>query len=143
MTAALLLALFFTVALLATTAYFLMGSVPLLILKHDTPMDSRFVRGFYDTYCRVATFTASAAALSYGLAGRPFLAAGAGALAVSVIVLRRVLIPKMDSLRAQLQSSETRAIRGFRRIHLTAILANLLQLVVTVWSLIAVSIQMK
>ena len=31
-------ALLFTVALLAITAYFLLGSVPLLILKHDNPV---------------------------------------------------------------------------------------------------------
>ena len=31
-------ALGFTVALLVTTAYFLMGGLPLLILKHDTPV---------------------------------------------------------------------------------------------------------
>ena len=34
-------ALVFTVALLVTTAYFIMGSIPLLILKHDTPVDFR------------------------------------------------------------------------------------------------------
>ena len=50
MSAPLIAALFFTVALLVTTAYFILGSVPLLILKHDTPKDSRFVRGFFNTY---------------------------------------------------------------------------------------------
>jgi hypothetical protein len=143
MTAALLLALFFTVALLAITAYFIMGSVPLLILKHDTPMDSRFVRGFFDTYYRAAMFAAGGAAVSYALAGRPAFAAGAAALALLAIVLRRLFIPKMDLLRAQMQSSETGAIPGFRRLHVTAIAVNLLQLVITVGSLVAVSIQMK
>lgn len=49
MSAAMIAALFFTVALLVTTAYFLMGSVPLLILKHDRPKDSRFVRAASST----------------------------------------------------------------------------------------------
>lgn len=44
--------MFFTVALLVTTAYFLLGSVPLLVLKHDTPLDSRFLRGCFNTYYR-------------------------------------------------------------------------------------------
>ena len=39
--------------------------------------------------------------------------------------------------------SAAMAIPGFRRIHLTAILINLAQLVLIVWSLIALSIQMK
>ncbi len=82
MSAALIAALIFTVALLVTTAYFLMGSLPLLILKHDTPMDSRFVRGFYNTYYLAAMSTAGATALSYAIAGRFALAAGPAALAL-------------------------------------------------------------
>jgi hypothetical protein len=143
MSAALILALFFTVALLAVTTYFLMGSVPLLILKHDTPMDSRFVRGFFNTYYLAAIVTAGATAVSYALAGRPVFAAGASVLALLATVLRRVVIPKMDSLRAQMQLDETGAVSGFRRIHVTAILVNLMQLVFTVGCLVAISIQMK
>jgi hypothetical protein len=139
MSAALIAALFFTLALLVTTAYFLLGSVPLLVLKHDTPMDSRFVRGFFNTYYLAAMFTASATAASYVLAGRVVLAAGAAALALLAALLRRRVIPKMDSLGAQIQVGGTNAIPGFRRIHLTAIFVNLAQLVVIVWSLIAVS----
>jgi hypothetical protein len=141
MSAALIAALFFTVALLVVTAYFILGSVPLLILKHDTPLDSRFVRGFFNTYYLAAMFTASATAVSYAFAGRLVFAAGAAALALLATVLRRMVIPKMDSLRAQIQVSGPNAIPGFRRIHVTAILLNLAQLVLIVWSLIASSLQ--
>jgi hypothetical protein len=143
MSAALIFALFFTVALLAITAYFVMGSVPLLILKHDTPMDARFVRGFFNTYYRAAIFTAGATAVSYALAGRPVFAAGAAVVALLAYILRRLVIPKMDSLREQMQVNDATAILGFRRIHVTAILANLAQLVVIVGCLVAVSIRMK
>jgi hypothetical protein len=143
MSAPLLLALFFTVALLAITAYFIMGSVPLLILKHDTPMDARFVRDFFNTYYRIAVFTAAATAVSYALAGRPAFAAGGAVLSLLAFVLSRLVIPKMDSLRTRMQVSERAAIPGFRRIHVTAILANVAQLVVILWCLVAVSIQMK
>ena len=64
-------ALFFTVLLLVTTAYFLMGGLPLLILKHDTPVDAGFIRGFFDVYYKAAFFAASGACLSYALWGRP------------------------------------------------------------------------
>jgi len=143
MPAALIAALFFTVALLVTTAYFLMGSVPLLILKHDTPMDSRFVRGFFNTYYLATMSTASATAVSYAFAARPVLAAGAAALALLATLLRRKVIPKMDSLRAQIQVGGTTAIPAFRRIHVAAILVNLAQLVLIVWSLIAVSLSLR
>ena len=143
MSAALIAALFFTVALLVTTAYFLMGSVPLLVLKHDTPMDARFVRGFFNTYYLAAMFTASATAVSYAFAGRLVFAAGAAALALLAAALRRQVIPKMDTLRAQIQVGESSFIPAFRRIHVTAILINLAQLVLIVWSLIAASLQSR
>jgi hypothetical protein len=141
MSAALIAALCFTAALLLTTAYFLMGSLPLLILKHDIPMDARFVRGFFDIYYRAAMFTAGATAVSYALAGRFGLAMGAGVLALSAALLRRTVIPKMDALRVRIQADCARAIADFRRIHAVAILANLVQLVLVVWSLIAVSME--
>ena len=137
MSAALIAALFFTVALLVATAYFLLGSLPLLILKHDTPMDSRFVRGFFNTYYLAAMSIAGAGAVSYAFAGRLGFAAGAAALALLATLLRRNVIPKMDALRAQIQESGTDAIARFRRTHLSAIGVNLAQLVLIVWSLIA------
>ena len=130
-------ALCFTVALLVTTAYFLMGSVPLLVLKHDTPRDSRFVRSFFNTYYLAAMFTAAATAVSYAIAGRPAFATGAAGLAVLAAALRRRVIAKMDALQTQIQAGNTDAIPGFRRTHITAILINLAQLVVIVWSLTA------
>jgi hypothetical protein len=141
MSGALIAALFFTVALLVVTAYFIMGSVPLLILKHDTPMDSRFVRGFFNTYYRMATFTAGATAVSYAFAGRPALAIGAAALALLAVILRRNIIPKMDALGARIQLDGTDSIPGFRRTHITAIFINVAQLVVIVWSLTTLSVR--
>jgi hypothetical protein len=135
---AMIAALFFTVALLVTTAYFIMGSIPLLVLKHDTPLDARFVRGFFNTYYVGAVITASATSISFAFAGRPALAVGAAALALLALVLRGKIIPKMDALGAQIQSDYMEAIPGFRRTHVTAIAINILQLVAIVWSLIAV-----
>lgn len=140
MSAAMVAALFFTVALLVNTAYFLLGSVPLLVLKHDTPLDSHFVRSFFNTYYRIAMVTAAATAASYGIAGRPVFAIGAAGLAILAAALRSKVIPKMDALHAQLRMSNIEAIPGFRRTHIIAILINLAQLVIIVWSLIAFSL---
>lgn len=43
-------ALIATVLLLVWMGFFMMGSLPLLILKHDTPLDSRFIRGLFNVY---------------------------------------------------------------------------------------------
>jgi hypothetical protein len=141
MSAALIVALFFTVALLVTTAYFLLGSVPLLVLKHDTPLDSRFVRAFFNTYYLAAIFTAGAAAVSYALAGKFGFGAGAAALAALAAILRGKVIPRMDALGTQIQANGTGAIPGFRRTHVFAIVLNIVQLVLIVWSLIAFSLR--
>ena len=137
MSAALIAALVFTVALLVTTAYFIMGSIPLLVLKHDTPLDARFVRGFFNIYYVAAFATASATAVSFALAGRAGFATGAAALAMISVALRKRIIPKMEALGTQIQSNDIAAIPGFRRTHVTAILVNVVQLVVIVASLVA------
>ncbi len=62
---------------------------------------------------------------------------------MALLVTRRKVIAKMDALRAQIQASGTSAVRAFRRIHVAAILVNLAQLVLIVWSLIAVSTAMR
>ena len=135
----LVLTLFFTVALLVTTAYFIMGSIPLLVLRHDTPLDAGFVRGFFNIYYVATLITATATSISYAFAGRPALATGAAALALMAVILRKKVIPTMDSLGAQIQSSGMDAIPGFRKTHLTAILINIVQFVAIVWSLSALS----
>ncbi len=135
MSNAMFAALFCTVALLVTTGYFILGSIPLLVLKHDTPLDARFVRGFFNTYYVFALVTAMATSISFAFAGRPGIAAGAATLALIAAVLRRQFIPKMDALGSQIQSDSLEAIAGFRKTHLTAILINVAQLVAIVWTL--------
>lgn len=139
MPAAMIFALFFTVALLVTTGYFILGSIPLLVLKHDTPLDARFIRNFFNIYYRAALATATATALSFAFAGRAGLSAGAVVLALIAILLRRKMIPKMDALGAQIESNDTDAIAGFRRTHVTAILINIVQLAAILWSLTTLS----
>ena len=125
----------FTIAMLCVSVYFLLGSVPLLILKHDTPVDGNFIRSFFNLYYRVAAFVAGAATLSYAFSGRPCFAVGAAVIAVLSVVLRRTIIAKMDLLRGQIQTTDIEAIPEFRKIHFRAILISLVQLVVVVWSL--------
>lgn len=129
------LALFCTVALLAVTVYFLLGSIPLLVLKHDDPVDSRFIRSFYLTYYRIALITATVATASYAMASRPWLAAGAAGIVVLTWVLRQRFIPQMDALGTQIHANAAVAIPAFRQIHKRAILINLAQLLGIVGSL--------
>ena len=133
-------AIFFTVVLLVTTAYFLMGGLPLLILEHDTPVDARFVRSFFATDYKVVFYAAVGAAASYALWGRFGFAAGAAAIALVALALRRTLLPAMERIGASIQEKEANAIARFRRLHSLALLTNVAQLVVVVWGVIRISL---
>ncbi len=141
MSAALIAALICTVALLVVNGYSIMGSAPLLILNHDTPLDARFIRDFFNTFYLAAMYAAGATAISYGLADKLALAAGAAALALLAFILRKKIIARMDVLRTQIQTSGPEAIRLFRRTHASALLINLVQLVLIVWSLTTLSVK--
>ena len=143
MSVTLLVALIITAALLAITAYSVMGSLPLLILKHDTPTDSSFIRSFFNMYYFAAILTAAAAGVSYVFASRPVFAVGAAALALILGWMRFKVIAKMDSLRKRLLSNDSAAIAAFRRLHLTVITVNLAQLILVAWCLVSISLQMK
>jgi hypothetical protein len=129
------IALFFTVILLAVTAYFLLGSVPLLVLKHDNPVDASFIRSFYITYYRVALVAAVGTVVCYALAGRSMLALGAAGIAALTLLLRARFIPMMAHLAPQIQANEALAIPAFRQLHKSAILINTGQLLAILGSL--------
>jgi len=129
-------ALFFTVAMLAVTTYFLFGSIPLLILKHDNTMDAKFIRSFYITYFKFAIVVATAATLSYALAARPLLTLEAASMATLTLLLRFKFIPKMEQIGSEIRDNNNlMAIPEFRKIHKTAILINAAQLVTVLGSL--------
>jgi len=128
--------LIFTVAMLAVTAYFLFGSIPLLILKHDNTMDSKFIRSFYITYFKFAIVVSSAAAISYAAAVRPVQAMGAMAIAILTLVLRYKFIPQMDQLGSAIrEDNNVMAVPEFRKIHKIAITLNFAQLITVLGSL--------
>ena len=128
--------LFFTVAMLAVTAYFLFGSIPLLILKHDNNMDSKFIRSFYITYFKFAIVVSTAAAISYAAAFRPIQALGAFAIAMLTLVLRFKFIPQLDQLGSEIREDRNlMAIPEFRKIHRNAITLNFAQLITVLGSL--------
>jgi len=132
-------AFFFTVALLFFTAYFLLGGLPLLILKHDVPLDSRFIRGFFNVYYRISFWAAVGACVSYALWGRFAFAIGAAAIAGIAMVLRKYFIQAMEQLGTRIEGSDDLAIRHFRRMHGAALMINVVLLVVLVWGTIQLS----
>jgi hypothetical protein len=128
-------ALFSTIPLLMCMGYFFMGSLPLLVLKHDTPMDSRFIRGFFHTYYVAVMCTATVPTVTFALAGHPAFSVCMLAIAALAFFLRRKALPYMDQLRLRIEAADSTAITDFRRIHITGMAVNLVQLAVLVWGL--------
>ena len=128
-------ALFSTIPLLMCMGYFFMGSLPLLVLKHDTPMDARFIRGFFNTYYVGVFCTATVPTISYALVGHFSFSAGMVAIGALALFLRKEVLSGMDGLRARIESGDSTAISDFRHIHIVGMVVNLVQLVVLVWVL--------
>ncbi|MDM0114848.1 hypothetical protein QTI66_22050 [Variovorax sp. J22R133] len=124
----LIIALISTVALLVWMGFFMMGSLPLLILKHDTPLDSRFIRGLFNVYYMALMTTATVGAVSYVLAGRPGIGLALGCIALLGFAARRSIVGRMDSLRSTMTADDSAAIGRFRRLHIGGMLLNVLLL---------------
>jgi hypothetical protein len=129
-----------TVALLVWMGFFMMGSLPLLVLKHDTPLDSRFIRGLFNVYYVAVIMTGSAAALSFAWSGKPAFALGMASIAALAFALRRwVIIPRMDLLRHTIPAADA-SIFQFRRLHIAGMMLNAAQLGTVAWALTQLSL---
>lgn len=133
-------ALFFTVVMLVTMAYFIMGGLPLLILQHDTPVDQRFISRFFDIYYKAVLFAAIGGSASYAFWGRMPFALGAAAIAIVALLLRRKVLPSMEQLSAKIEAADSAAIQEFRKVHSVALLLSLAQLVAVVWGVTKISL---
>jgi hypothetical protein len=136
----LIVALISTVALLVWMGFFMMGSLPLLILKHDTPLDSRFIRGLFNVYYLAVMATAGVGALSYALAGRPLIALALGCVAGLGFAGRYWFVAGMDRVRSTMTADDGPAIRQFRRLHIAGMLLNVVLLAAFCFGLTRVSL---
>jgi hypothetical protein len=128
------LALVSTVLLLISLGFSVLGTTPLLILKHRLPMDSRVVRQVFHYCYRLVTVLAIAASIGHALAGRPVLSAATGCIALLALALHRWMLTRMDTVRATMHDGDTRALRRFRELHVAGIALNFTQLAVGVWA---------
>ena len=123
------LALVSTVFLLMSLGFFVLGTTPLLILKHDVPMDSKVVRQVFHYCYRLVTVVAIAGALGHGLAGRPVLAMGLASIAMMALAMHHWLLTRMDALRTTMHDGDHEAIARFRKLHVMGIVINATQLI--------------
>ncbi|MEY2685317.1 MAG: hypothetical protein RJA09_2461 [Pseudomonadota bacterium] len=125
--------------MMVTAGYFLLGGLPLLVLQHDTPLDARFVRGFFRVYCKAAMYSATGATVGYALWGRVPFAMGALLLALLAVAIKRTWLPAMQGLEPRMLAQDATAVGAFRRLHLSLLSLNLVQLVLIVWGVTRIS----
>jgi hypothetical protein len=116
------------VILLVWMGFFMLGSLPLLILKHDTPLDARFIRGLFDVYYKAVTVVAALGVAAHALVQRPVITLAMAGIGVIALASRRVIVGHMDRLRARLVASDAAGIRSFRRWHVLGMALNAVQL---------------
>lgn len=124
----LILALISTVALLVWMDFFMMGSLPLLILKHDTPLDSGFIRGLFNVYYVAIMITTPIGTLGYAFTEHAMTALAFGCVALLGLAGRYWMLARMDMLRSMMTAHDALAIKRFRRLHIAGMLLNVLLL---------------
>ena len=135
----LIVALISTVVLLVCMGFFIMGSLPLLILKHDTPVDSLFIRGLFNVYYVAIMSTAAVGALSCVFAGRLAIALALSCVAGFGFAGHYWLVSRMDTVRGTMTADDSSAIAHFRRLHIAGMLLNVALLAAFCFGLTRVS----
>ena len=79
----------------------------------------------------------------FALASRPLLSLAMACIAIIALTLHRAVPSRMDSLRTTMQDGDTAAISRFRKIHVTGIVLNLIQLVLLVRGITRVAFQVS
>jgi hypothetical protein len=134
------IALVSTVLLLMFLGFSVLGSTPLLILKHDVAMDSRVVRQVLHYCFRLITFAAAVGSVAYAFAGRPLMSLGLGCVTAIALVMHDWLLNRMDALRTTMHDGDTAALARFRKLHIAAIVVNATQLVALGFAMTKVTI---
>src|SRR5262245_58441880 len=115
--------------------FFMLASPPLLILKHDTPVDGRFIRGLFNVYYLSVITIASIGAAGCALMGHHTVALAMGGLVAFVFAVRRWVLSSMDTLRGAIARGDSMAVPRFRRLHIAGMALNVLQLGTVAWGL--------
>jgi hypothetical protein len=129
------LALVSTVLLVMSLGFSVLGTTPLLVLKHKLPMDSRVVRQVFHYCYRMIAIVAIAASMGHALEGRTALSVCTGGIALTALALHPWILLRMDALRVTMHDGDMAALRKFRELHVTGVVLNFAQLATAIWAI--------
>ena len=129
------LPLFSIILLLFPMGVFMLASLPLLVLKHDTPTDGRFIRGLFNLYYVSVITIGVMGAAACALTAQGAVAVAMAGLVAFVFAVRRLVISNMDKLRGEMSHGDSTAVPRFRRLHIAGMALNVVQLGTVAWGL--------
>lgn len=133
-----LVSLISTVGMLFSMGLLMFATPPLLVLKHDTPRDSLFIRGVFNLFYNASIAAGIAATIAFAISGNIGISASLGAVTVLSLLVRNTILGRMDALRTRLAEGDQGAVSPFRRTHVYAMGVNLAQLAAVVCCLFAI-----
>ena len=123
-----LVALFSTVAMLFFMGLLMFSTLPLLVLKHDTPLDARFICGVFNTFLVAMILAATLATVSWVIVGQAGFALRMGCIGAYAFAVRLWVLSRMDRVRDTMQTTDPAYAAKFRRLHVSGMLLNFAQL---------------
>ena len=129
------LALVSTVLLLMTLGFSVLGTTPLLVLKHVQPMDSRVIRQVFHYCYRLIAVVAIAACIGNALVDHQDVSFCAGTIAILVLALHHWILISMDALRVTMHDGDTQAVSNFRQLHAIGVFMNIALFSVAIWAI--------
>jgi RecA/RadA recombinase len=129
------LALVSTVLLLMTLGFSVLGTTPLLVLKHVQPMDSRIIRQVFHYCYRLIAVVAIAACIGNALVDRQDVSFCAGAIAILELALHHWILIRMDALRVTMHDGDAQAVSNFRQLHAIGVFMNIALFSVAIWAI--------
>ena len=113
-----------TVAMLISMGFFFLGSLPLLVLKHDKPMDARFIRCVFNTHYVATLGIATIATVGRAQSGQTAMAAFMALVGAIALTGRLKIVQRMDALRTERRATGAMQVPAFRRLHNTGMVVN-------------------
>jgi len=118
------------VILLVWMGFFALSSLPLLVLNHDTPLDARFIRRWFEVYYKVLIVASAIGILGQAVAARIVPTLAMMVVCALAFFSKRHILSGMDRLRETMTPTDVEGIRRFRQLHIAGMASNVVQLII-------------
>lgn len=123
------IALYATAILLGAMLFFSFIVTPVAFKALEGDNISKYLRALFPLYYLVIIICGAVGALTLALNAHPLPASLLAVVAGFALLMRQLVLPRLDALRAGRNAGEAVATRQFKRLHGLSMVVNLLQIV--------------